>query len=98
MQKQRSRSPITDRPLRLPGQSLEEERQKLWEDKLEPYALMALFFAILAGLEWWRVWSSMPPSPGPFTAVALCFVIFATWKIYRAFPTLQALRQGIEGA
>ena len=28
-----TKSPIKDKPLRLPGQSLEEERRKLFEDK-----------------------------------------------------------------
>ena len=30
-----SKSPIKDKPLRHPGQSLEEQRRKLVEDKLE---------------------------------------------------------------
>jgi hypothetical protein len=30
------RSPLKDKPLRYPGQSLEEERRSLFEDKLEP--------------------------------------------------------------
>lgn len=97
MPKRKTRSPITDKPLRQPGQSLEEERQKLFEDKLEPYALMALFFVLFAALEWWKVWWNMPPSPILFTAVALCFLCFAALRVFKALPRLRALRQGIDG-
>jgi hypothetical protein len=44
------RSPLKDKPLRLPGQSLLEERTKLWDDKLEPWLVLALFMAVMAGI------------------------------------------------
>jgi hypothetical protein len=48
----RSRSPLKDRPLRNPGQSVEEQRRKLIEDKLEQPLLVAVFVVVLAGYEW----------------------------------------------
>ena len=33
--KDNARSPLKDKPLRVPGQSIEEQRDKLFEDKLE---------------------------------------------------------------
>ena len=47
-------SPIKDKPLRLPAQSLMEERQRIWDDKLEPWLLAAVFS---------RRPSSSPPVP-----------------------------------
>ena len=91
------RSPIKDRPLRHPGQSLEEERTALWEDKLEPAAIEAVCFVVIAGLEWLRAWTHFPPSPWLFTAVALVFVGLAAFRIWRYRPKLRAIRQGIEG-
>lgn len=39
-----TKSPIKDKPLRMPGQSIEEERRRLFEDKLETPLLLAGFF------------------------------------------------------
>ena len=45
----KTRSPLKERPLRQPGQSLLEEREKIREDKVLPWILMAVFFVVLAG-------------------------------------------------
>ena len=95
--KQENRSPLKDKPLRLPGQSLQEERDALWDDKLGPYFLMALFFVVLAGLEWCRDLMNLPPMPGLYTIAASMFLSLAAWRIFRALPKLRALRQGIAG-
>ena len=97
MAKTDNRSPIKDKPLRLPGQSLDEERAAIWDDKLEPYALLALCFVAIAFLEWWRAWTHVPPAPVFFSIVALVMVSFAAWRIWRSLPRLRAIRQGIEG-
>ncbi len=86
MSRLNERSPIKDRPLRHAGQSLEEERAALWDDKLEPAALMALFFLLLTGLEWRRYWMAVPPNPILFSIVALIMVGFAAWRIWRYLP------------
>jgi hypothetical protein len=91
------RSPIKDKPLRLPGQSLEEERAAIWDDKLEPYALQALFFIVIAALEWWRAWTNMPPAPAVFSIVALLALALAAWRVRSYWPQIKALRLGIEG-
>ena len=91
------RSPLKDRPLRLPGQSLSEERKALWDDKLEPWLMMAVFMAAMAAVEWFRYLSGSPPNPFLFSAVAVLFAAFAGWKLWRAWPKLRHLRQGIEG-
>lgn len=92
-----ARSPIKDKPLRLPGQSLEEQRRKLVEEKLEMPLLLAVVFAVFAAMEWWRYFSKQPPSPVVFTVVAVLFIGFAAWRIWRTRPRLRALKQGIEG-
>lgn len=50
--KSSSKSPLKDKPLRLPGQSLEEEHRRLIEEKLEQPLLAAAFLTALAMLEW----------------------------------------------
>jgi hypothetical protein len=95
--KETSRSPIKDKPLRAPGQSLQEERDAIWEDKLEPWLLLAAFVIALALWEWFRYFRPMPPQPWLMSACAAGVLGFAVWRLRRLRPKIRALRQGIEG-
>lgn len=92
-----TKSPIKDKPLRTPGQSLEEERRKLFEDKLETPLMLAMFFIILAAMEWWRYFSKKPPSPLVFSVFAVLMIGFAAWRVWKTRPQVHALKQGLEG-
>jgi hypothetical protein len=92
-----TKSPIKDKPLRFPGQSLEEERLKLIEDRFLQPLLLAFFFVGLAAMEWWRYYWERPPSPILFSLVAGLLVAFAAWRFWKIRPKARALRQGIEG-
>ena len=92
-----TRSPIKDKPLRHPAQSLEEEWRDLWDDKIQTPLLVALTFAVTAALEWWRFYAKMPPSPVPFSLAAAGAVSLAVWRVWRLKPRMKALRQGIQG-
>lgn len=91
------RSPLKDMPLRLPGQGLQEQRQALIEDKLEPWLLWALFACLLAALEWWRAWSAAPPAPWLYSGFAAVSCALAAWRFVRMRPRLRALRLGMQG-
>jgi hypothetical protein len=91
------RSPLKDKPLRVPGQSLEEERQELLEDKIETPLLVAVVFVAMASMEWSRYYTNQPPKPVLFTVLALGLVAFTAWRFWRLRPRLRGLRQAIEG-
>ena len=93
----RTRTPLKDKPLRNPGQSVEEEHRKLFEDKLEPFLLTALLFALLAGFEWYRYLAEARLNPILLSMVALLGVLIAARQFFRIRPQLQALRLGAEG-
>lgn len=93
----RERSPLKDKPLRLPGQSLEEERRKLFEDKLELPAFMAISLVGIAWMEWWHYYSDRPPQPILLSLIALGAIAFVGWRFWRLLPRFRALRQGMEG-
>jgi hypothetical protein len=95
--KTKSRSPIKDKPLRLPGQSVEEEREKLLDDAVGEPLLLALFMVVLAALEWYRLYTGMKPNPIIFSAAAVLLVFYAAYRIIRALPRLRNLRLALEG-
>ena len=92
-----SRSPIKDKPLRHAGQSLEDERRNLWEDKVHPYVFLALVYVVMAGIEWLRYFQNDKPHPLIFSAVAGGAIAIAAWQFFRHRPKIRMLRQGIEG-
>lgn len=92
-----TRSPLKDKPLRLPGQSVQEQRGELVESAVGEPLMLALFFILLAGLEWWRFYTNMKPNPELFTVVAVLTVVYAGVRIWRVRPKLRSLRQAIEG-
>lgn len=94
--KQDKRSPITDKPLRNPGQSLERRRDELLDKVLSP-SLAAWFLIVMAALEWWYYFHPTTRNPITITVVAIIAVLYAAFRIRRTWPELRQLRQGIEG-
>jgi Nuclease-related domain len=94
---QPTRSPIKDKPLRLPGQSLREERTELLWDKIGFPFFMAAFFLMLSGWEWVAELRQAPRSPWVVTIAALLAALFAAWRFIRLRSRFRDLRQGEEG-
>jgi len=92
-----TKSPLKDKPLRSPGQSLEEERSKVFEDQVETPALFAVFTLLLAAMEWSRYIWDRPPYPIHFTIFAVLSFAFVFWRIFKARRRVRALKLGIEG-
>lgn len=95
--KQNNRSPLADKPLRNPGQSLELRRNELLNDKVLAPMLLALMTIWLAGIEWWYYFNPSTRSPVIFTITAIVLLGYALFRIWRTLPELKQLRQGIEG-
>lgn len=91
------KSPLKDRPLRYPGQSLDEAIQHQFDDEWMPYFLTSLVTAGLAGLEWWRYAHPSPPRPWAYTilaAIVVGYTIFRSMKIIRKVRALKLGRDG----
>ncbi|QSI28905.1 NERD domain-containing protein [Variovorax sp. RKNM96] len=95
--KSKTRSPLKDKPLRMPGQSVAEEREELLDNTVSQPLMLALFLVLLAGLEWYRLYFNMTPSPVIFSIGAGLGIGYAALRIYRNLPKLRSLRQAIEG-
>lgn len=88
------KSPLKDKPLRNPGESLETELRDLLYDNLLPYYFYAVFMLLLAALEWWRWLRKLPLSPIFYTLMALVAVLVAAWKYQRIRLKIKNLRLG----
>ena len=95
--KNKTKSPIKDKPLRMPGQSLEEERQNLIYDKFLPVFMMTGLAIILAVMEWVRYLNPTRPQPYLFTGIAVMALAYAAWRFLGLREHSRTLRQGIVG-
>jgi len=91
------RSPLKAKPLRNPGQSLDEQIHDLIEDRIGGPILFAMFTVILAGLEWWRYYYPQTPAPRLYSLVAVVVIVYAAFRVYRTVPRLRALKLGRDG-
>lgn len=93
----KARSPLKAPPLRNPGQSLDEELQRIFLDKCLPYFLFPPLLVSIALGEWWRWYRPSPPSPWFATAVAFVAVLYSIYMIRKIRPKIDALKLGRDG-
>ncbi len=92
-----SRSPLKAAPLRYAGQSLDEEIQRVLDDEVFVYIMMATFAIVLALYEWWSWYANTPPQPIVFTLVALGALAYTVRKVVLARRKLKSLRLARDG-
>jgi Nuclease-related domain len=92
-----NRSPIKAPPLRLPGQSLTEERALLLEDKVVLPLILIGALIFMACLEWWRYFYPSKPNPLVVTLLAIIGIVFFAWRILGVRQRMRQLKQGIVG-
>ena len=92
-----TRSPITGKALREPGQSLSETLDELISEKLMSWLMGAWMAVTLAVLEWWRWYRDAPYNPILFTGVAAIAVLLAALRFVRLWRRVKALKLGRDG-
>jgi len=93
----RSRSPLKVKPLRLPGQSVDEALEKLVWNELVPHLLFAVIFVILAGFEWFAALTQLPPQPWLFTSLAVAASHYAARRVVRLRAQIRCMALGRDG-
>lgn len=94
---EKKRNPLKAAPLRLPGQSLREYRDRYFENRFTTpvlYASMAVAFAFYEWLRWWLDWR---PHPVPSSILAIIVVIWVVRNAIRDYSTYRAIKLGIQG-
>ncbi len=91
------RSPLKAKPLRLPGQSVDERRREIFDDRVQLPLLIAVLLVMLAALEWYRDFYPQPPMPWPTSAFAVCAVVYMAVRVGKALPELRALGLARDG-
>ena len=90
-------SPLKDKPLRQAGQSVQDEINDLFGDRIDLYGTMIVFVVVLAGLEWYRYFKDPLPHPYLTSFVAAVVVGYCIYNIRQLLPKLRQLRQGRDG-
>lgn len=91
------RTPLKQHPLRLPGQSVQDEIDRLADEKLLFYVLLAFLATGMAIWEWWRSYVQAPYAPVLMTVFAVGAVAFSAFRIAAIRKRLIALRLGRDG-
>ena len=88
------RSPLKSKPLRNPGQSLDEQIHDLISDYALAPAVFALFIVLITVLEWLKYYRSIPPAPFLYSVAAVLAVGYALIRFFRVRRAVKGLRLG----
>jgi len=91
------RSPLKEPPLRLPGQSVDEEIKRLIEERVVNYALVVLVFFLFASISWIQVLTHSQLNPWLLSAVAVAGIAYCTFRIWQTTKEVQRLRLAGDG-
>ena len=95
--KHQKKSPLIYKPLRLAGQSLDEEIRRLNENFLFNWATVAVLIVCLAVSEWLKWYYAMPPQPIPITTLAVMAIFAVAWRFFRFRTQIRLLKLGRDG-
>lgn len=91
------KSPLKSKPLRLPGQSVDEEIQRIFDEELLPELAASVFIVVFAVWEWVRWYFRLPPNPFGITAVAVAMVGITVWRFARRRAGIRSLLLARDG-
>jgi hypothetical protein len=96
--KSHTKSPLKDRPLRLPAQSLDEELHEFIEDQLLSNLLTPIFLIVFSIYDW-LLWYQVIRLPNPIhiSVVAIGFSFYCFYKLIKARKRAKALKLGRDG-
>jgi hypothetical protein len=97
MKKATTRSPLREPLLRLPGQSIDEQMDRLFNEKLLNYALFAFGFCLLALISWIQALNKSRLNPWLMSIVAVPVVGYCAFRFWQTVKEIKQLRLGRDG-
>lgn len=91
------RSPLKDRPLRNPGQGVDEELRRSWDEEATPYFWIPAVFLFIAIFEWWAYLADMPRQPVLYTIAALVLILWGGARLSQLAKRSKQLKLGRDG-
>lgn len=95
--KNKKRTPLHLKPLHNPGESLQEELDRVLYEEALPKLVMAVFIIALAVYEWIRHLYDSPPRPIPLSIIAVLVLVYTVRKIFVLRDYFKALKLGLDG-
>jgi hypothetical protein len=92
-----SKSPLKARPLRNPGQSLDEALDDLAMDQVLPYLLGSTTAFVLMVMEWYRWYAQIPPKPVLYAIFAVGMLALTAVKFQIGFKRAKRIKLGRDG-
>jgi hypothetical protein len=90
-------SPLKSKPLRIPGQSLDEEIDFWLNDRFLDYVLVAACLMVIASMEWIAYLGHLPRYPVTYSIAAAGSAGIAAWRFFEVRRKVKQLRQGRDG-
>jgi hypothetical protein len=90
-------SPLRDRPLHNPGQSLDQQLRDLLDEKILIPVLAAVILVVLAAMSWIHWLLKAPPNPLLMTLVAGSYSIYVAVVVRRRLRHVATLKLGRDG-
>ena len=90
-------SPLKDKPLRNPGQSLDEELDRLIGEEGLLWVSTIAFSISLFLLECWRWYTQSPPNPIAALIVVVPVTAFSLWKLFQIRQYALRLKMARDG-
>jgi hypothetical protein len=91
------RSPFKRKPLRFPGQSVQDEMNRLLEDRMVPIFMFATVLGAMAFFDWMTVFGFYRPQPWLTSGMALAGMGYGTYKFFDFRRTIERLRLARDG-
>jgi hypothetical protein len=90
-------SPLKAKPLRVPGQSVDEEIDRSINATVTSYFIAAAVLCALSAMEWLGYLTHAPRHPILFSIIAAIAVAAASWRSVDVRSRVRRLRQGRDG-
>src|SRR4030042_4101560 len=97
MKKTTSKSPIKEPLLRLPGQSIDEQINRLFDEKIINYFLVAFAFFLFAVVSWIQVLAQSSLNAWLFSAMAVLVITYCAFRLRQTAKEIKQLKLGRDG-